>query len=507
MPTHVIHNNRRLAGRARTYNAMISAIPVEITMPSINSIVRGVESALTNRSVDQVMLRTEPIVLRGVTFRASNQHSTLDTSDMYVEYTNGVWSVTPTSTRDHHVSTSIQAILNEQNQIPNLTTSRVRDTNVSVSVTESQRTMVDIDVEPLGWADDYSAFSAVYNEVKASDAEHPEYRAEGLVGEFHKVGFLTELGRSFGLEIEIDFPQSRNYGTERSALARKMYEANLSTSPDVHSWHYAARRDNMNGTPGYSSDRNTWTVEFDRSVDDVGGARGCEIVSPILYNTPETWADVKTIIDFVKELGGEVNVRHGLHVNLGSRDFAGNDVFHMSLVRALRRYDDLLIRIAHTPENGAWHRGRSYCTTASEGYANGNVGRYMIQELMGYNGHHSIVNFTHSADTVTRAGASTRLEFRLFDGTLDVGRIQMNVMLSMAMMAAAARATEAPFEGESEAGGTHFDSRPGRARRLSGAEWRTDTERVREFVDFLGLPAEGAKDVLIAYKASRWQRA
>lgn len=369
-------------------------------------------------------------------------------------------------------------------------------------------------VEALGWADDFASFSSVYRSVRDSQREHPEFH-DTLLGDFHRVGTLATTGRSFGLEIEVDFPNSTSWGYEKRTLARRLFEAGLSVSDQVRGWHYAARADNGRGqSAGYTSDRNRWTVEYDRSVDDCAGERGCEVVSPILYDTPETWQDVKTVIDIITELGGEVSVRHGLHVNIGASDLAGDALSHVTLVRSLRHFDDLLVRLSHTPENGRWHRGRSYCAriddTGIGNYMSRGIERYsaeIISNVVAYNGHRAAVNFTHMPVNASRVATSTRLEFRIFDGTLNVGRIQTNVMLCMALVAAAIRNTDTDlFASDEEFGGAHLGQRTDR-RRLTGDAWKTDTERVREFVDYLALDSQAAEDVVTCYVASRWQRA
>lgn len=361
----------------------------------------------------------------------------------------------------------------------------------------------------LGVVEDYSIFQSMYREVGESLSgdephKHPEYVEGGFTNAFHLMGVSDPRGRSFGLEIEVDFPNSVNWGQERSDLAFRLGEAGLSRHSRPLGWHYAARGGERYGEPSYSDDLSTWTVEADSSVDGVGGARGCEIVSPILYNTPEAWEAVKKVFDIVKELGGKVTSRTGLHVNIGASDFDTSLTKAAALAEVTRRFDDVLVRLSHSPEIGSAHRGRHYCHTPATLPARSRDPYY----LLAGNGHHSAVNLTHIPQPGGRARNSSRVEFRIFDGTLDMGRLQMNVELSMALMAHAVGNAGEPRYSEYVIGGHHHALRNGRpARRLTGAEFRESTLEMRTFLDTLRVDETLAKKLILAYRTSRWHAA
>lgn len=361
----------------------------------------------------------------------------------------------------------------------------------------------------LGFVEDYSIFQSMYREVGESLSgdearQHPEYIEGGFTNAFHLMGVSDPRGRSFGLEIEVDFPDSVNWGQERSDLAFRLGEAGLSRHSRPLGWHYAARGGERYGEPSYSDDLSTWTVEADSSVDGVGGARGCEIVSPILYNTPEAWEAVKKVFDIVKELGGKVTSRTGLHVNIGASDFDTSLRKATVLADVARRFDDVLVRLAHSPEIGSAHRGRHYCHTPATLPSRSRDPYY----LLAGNGHHSAVNLTHIPQPGGRARNSSRVEFRIFDGTLDMGRLQMNVELGMALMAHAVGNEGAPRYSDYVLGGHHHSLRNGRpARRLTGAEFRESTMEMRTFLDTLRVDETLAKKLILAYRTSRWHAA
>lgn len=361
----------------------------------------------------------------------------------------------------------------------------------------------------LGVVDDYSIFQSMYREVGESLSEddahkHPAYIESGFTNSFHLMGVSDPRGRSFGLEIEVDFPNSVNWGQERSDLAFRLGEAGLSRHSRPLGWHYAARGGERYGEPSYSDDLSTWTVEADSSVDGVGGARGCEIVSPILYNTPEAWEAVKKVIDIVNELGGKVTSRTGLHVNIGASDFDTSLTKAAALTDTTRRFDDVLVRLAHSPEIGNAHRGRHYCHTPATLPTRSRDPYY----LLAGNGHHSAVNLTHIPQPGGRARNSSRVEFRIFDGTLDMGRLQMNVELCMALMAQAVTRAGGDRYDDYVTGGHHHSLRNGRpARRLTGAEFRESTLEMRTFLDTLRVDETLAKKLILAYRTSRWHAA
>lgn len=361
----------------------------------------------------------------------------------------------------------------------------------------------------LGVVDDYSIFQSMYREVgealSGEDAhKHPAYREEGFTNAFHLMGVSDPRGRSFGLEIEVDFPNSSNWGQERADLAYRLGQEGLSRHQRPLGWHYAARGGERYGEPSYSDDLSTWTVESDSSVDGVGGARGCEIVSPILYNTPEAWEAVKKVIGIVNELGGKVTSRTGLHVNIGASDFDTSLTKATVLTGITRRFDDVMVRLSHSPEIGSAHRGRHYCHTPATARGTRRDPYYLIAG----NGHHSAVNLTHIPQPGGRARSSSRVEFRIFDGTLDMGRLQMNVELCMALMAHAVTSTGGESYGDHVIGGHHHSQRNGRpARRLTGAEFRESTLEMRTFLDTLRVDETLAKKLILAYRTSRWHAA
>lgn len=366
--------------------------------------------------------------------------------------------------------------------------------------------------EAIPWVEDFSHFKKIYRSVEG--VEHPEAMAKipdtfSFVKQFR--GAQDQyVPSTFGIEIEIDFPNepTSRLGASKRALANRLHAEHLTfydaNDSDPERWHQAGRRENPDGSYGYTNARNGWSVEFDRSVDPLNGARGCEIVSPILYNTVEAWQDINDVLTAIKELGGETTLRTGLHVNIGNQQF--NTTASMTnmgeILRISNQFDDVLIRLAHTPEIGQIHRGRAYCTpsvpTEHSNYTDRELRDYLME-----NGHRSVINFANAQEQ------RGRIEFRIFDGTLDLGRMQANVMLALAITRACGPTAFRLWDREQagEQAGTHLGRATmnrRRPRRLEGQEWRENTLRVRQLLKTLHLQESEAKALITMYRASRW---
>lgn len=363
----------------------------------------------------------------------------------------------------------------------------------------------------VSYAESMTAFQATWDEAKAHFEAGNTALPYMIENATNGLG-AREGGRSFGLEIEIDFPEDMSF-TAKERVAREIYEAGLSDSPQVRPWHWRARQTGPRGQAfggGYTDDPNMWSVEFDRSVDDVGGQRGCELVSPILYDTPDTWRNLQTILDIVERNGGRATPRTGLHVNVGARDYDHTVENHNRLIGLANGYEDVIVRTSHNPQAGRTHRGREYCrpmTMPANGYSSIRAAQRGI-DPRSHDGssHRAMINLDHVPAEGAPIQTSTRVEVRIFDGSTDPGRIQMATKMALGMVNAAVRGAEPPAE--AERAGTHRARNAGangRARRLRGEEWENDTRSFRQMADTLFTREEDKKQFTYAFAASRWQ--
>ena len=324
-------------------------------------------------------------------------------------------------------------------------------------------------------------------------------------------GLAAPGGMTFGLEIEIDFPNDPYPYQARQTFAQRLFEAGVTMSPHVERWRYVGdARDNR--TEQYRHGSGDWVCEFDRSVDSVDGARGVEIKSQILHDTPETWANLRKVLSVSEELGGQATARTGLHVNIGAQHIpVGSVTEPLNLLRTAAAYDDLLVRLGNNPQSGAEHRGRTYCQPVLGGYAQ----RQTVDDaLRGYRTdalHRQMFNLTHLTPRGERQQShDARVEGRGFDGVAteaDVGRVQAAVALHCAIVHGSGQGVD-PQHPESPMG---TQRRQFGRRRLSGEEWEQSTSPFRSLAGYLNRTVPAAPPLLMQqlthmFAESRWQR-
>jgi hypothetical protein len=291
-------------------------------------------------------------------------------------------------------------------------------------------------------------------------------------------GLAGEGKTTFGLEIEIDFPDDTYPYSARQTLAGILFDEGIAVAPSVSRWHFLGGIGEDRPGGEYVRSNGAWSCEFDRTVDDVEGERGVEIKSQILSDMPDAWSNLRRICEAARELGGRPTTRTGLHVNIGADDFPDDrPEVHLRLLRLFAAFDDTLIRMAHNPESGRRHRGRNFCAPVDSP-----VGDFSeVISVKRYAGHYHAVNLGHLPDEYTERSESSRVEVRVFDSSLDVGRIQAQTNLSLALLKAAAEGDESGFEAR-HAG--YSRERFG-SRRLSGEQWEEATRPYRRLVEIL----------------------
>ncbi len=345
-------------------------------------------------------------------------------------------------------------------------------------------------------------FQEVYDEVKEK-IDSGSYKVPAFVnpapGEVTGGLGSRDGGNSFGLELEIDFPDDDYPYDARQRFAAKLYREGIVAQPRVERWHFVG-----DARPGgnFIESPDGWICEFDRSVDDVDGERGVEIKSQILYDEPKTWSNLNRICEIAREFGGEATPRTGLHVNVGGSKFSKSDPkAHNALLRLAGAYDDTLVRLAHNPESGIKHRGRRHCQMASVPPG----GFTEVATAKSYSNHYQAFNLNHLPERGQRSRNSSRVEVRVWDSTLDPGRIQAAVTTSLALVKLAHRDT--PPGQEAEPSGTHL-AQFGKNRQ-KGEEWEEATGSFRRFVSLIekvgGKSDITRRALTTMFAESRWQ--
>ena len=306
-------------------------------------------------------------------------------------------------------------------------------------------------------------------------------------------------GKSFGIEIELDFPDDTYPYSKRQELAERLYLEGINLTSQVSPWHYIG--DDRAG--GDFKESLKWICEFDRTVDDVEGTRGVEIKSQILYDEPETWSTLRRICEIATELGAKPTKRTGLHINVDGHQIPSDDPKpHVAMLRLASAYDDTIIRLAHNPLSGAEHRGRSFCRPVEvppRGFTTVRSAKRMAN-------HYQAFNLNHLPQEGERHRRSSRVEVRLWDSTLDPVRIQAATTISLAIVDAGIKKIK--VNRASEKAGTHRLKYQGN--KLSNEEWQESSESFRSVVSLLGelgADSDWHKSTFTKmFAASNWQK-
>jgi hypothetical protein len=203
----------------------------------------------------------------------------------------------------------------------------------------------------------------------------------------------------FGVEIEFNATTA----SARGRIAQELYDQGILTSPNQQGYHAAGRG-------GYPS----WVFERDGSV----GAGG-ELVTPILSDHPEAWAQLGTVCSVIRRHGGTTDLA-GSHTNISSAGYTPEMAWR--LVHLVRANEDDMFRMGRT-------RGSQRLSGYNQPFPRDPGPRwadtYTAQRTQG--ARETMVNFYQAFSS------SGRIEFRFPDASHDPGVIQAQVNLCAAM--------------------------------------------------------------------------
>lgn len=217
--------------------------------------------------------------------------------------------------------------------------------------------------------------------------------------------------RRFGLEIEYDQEYGdRNGGNVPDLLHRNQFTRSRSQM----GYHYSVRQ-------GYSDQLDGgWVLESDSSVT------GGELVSPVMTDTPRTWARLAEACEIISNNGGYASPRTGAHINISAPEQAGNARRLTRFLRLAHHHQNDLFVMANAGHNRGFDYTGPFREPPAEGYRSvsyANVNRY------------DAVNLAHVTRSMHDTDAErSRVEFRLWDGSLEAGRMQAQVKLSAALL-------------------------------------------------------------------------
>ena len=353
------------------------------------------------------------------------------------------------------------------------------------------------------FAADPELFQELYKEAR--DARKKWEEGEGefpvpYVKENALMGFATrESGRGFGIEIEYAFPADMDYDEVREASARIGEELyNLGLTADRRQGGYGASH-------GWYRDYHArgWSYESDFSTGGRDGQQGGEIVSPVMYDEPDTWENIEKVCEILRRNGAFASRGTGNHVHVGLNNYDHKVANHNRLLNSYARNEDLIYRLSMNPERGK-HRGFGYCqpnSLPSTPYAR------ISAAAASNNSHGTAINMQS-----VNGRDSDHIEFRTYDSTLNPAIIQTQIAMSVLMVEGALRGTHnpAPAEGRIPLG-KRLELNP-RRRVLRGADWDETTLSAREFIDeFIPQHSEDVKNnhlirqVVSLFALTKWQ--
>jgi hypothetical protein len=330
------------------------------------------------------------------------------------------------------------------------------------------------------WADNPAPFQAAYREARARRRRGEPavpFMADNATGGLG----AREGGRSFGVEMEFDIDPSVDQQRALQAIADDLHAEGILRDPVQESYHS-------------SSDYTRWRYEEDETVDG-------EIITPIMYDEAESWAQLAKVCEVVRRHGGRATHRTGSHVHVGVGDFDHTVEHHRRLLKSYREHEDTFFRLAQNPDRTA-HRGLRWCSPNLDSEARFGPPANLSAFAAHNNEHSAALNF----EEVGTGSADSHVEYRMWDSTLDPAIIQTQVKLSLGL-------TQAAFASRQPIGapvplGTHrrANAALGRGNRLRGEAWEADTQGFRGLVDRLFRRDVDKAQAASLFAVTKWQR-
>jgi|GEM_PF-4275767 len=326
------------------------------------------------------------------------------------------------------------------------------------------------------YSEDMTAFQTAYDGAKQRKerGEPPiPFITENATGGLGARG----SGRGFGVELEFDMSHlgGSKASAARQRIGQELHAAGLTTTPRQEGYHS-------------STDYTRWRFEQDCTVDG-------EIISPIMYDTPEDWEKLQKVCEIVQRNGGKATTRTGGHVHVACGNYDHTPKNHNNLLKLVKKNEDLVYRMSANPERGK-HRGTRWCSPNQLPERDFTSVDSVRQT---YNSHGLGVNFQS-----VQGRDSDHVEFRMYDGSLDPAIIQSQIKLSLGITDAALRHESNAFGAIQERLGTHKTNNRG-AGRLEGAAWENDTQNVRQLLDTIFSREEDKAQAASLFATTKWQ--
>lgn len=263
----------------------------------------------------------------------------------------------------------------------------------------------------------YEAYTQTINR-KGRGSEAIPYQMENVTD-----GICADVpgARRFGIELEFDIKPGFDRYSSLSKIGKELHEAGLTDTAEQVGYHTAAEK-------GWTS----WSFEEDMTVD-------AELVSPILSDTPESWAQIQQVTEIIERNGGHATTRCGSHVHVSTGSYGLSTAKHAELLRTMNQNEDTIFRLASNPATGK-HRGTRWCRpNLNDNESDIDAERQADHGVLAQGGHALALNFESASSSSFR---KRNIEFRMWDGSISASTIQQQIKVSAALTEYAERQVE-----------------------------------------------------------------
>lgn len=255
--------------------------------------------------------------------------------------------------------------------------------------------------------------------VSENDEAWKDLKLEAAVdyGEYETENALDGIDNTFGIELETE-------GGDYEKIGRELYRAGLSDRSMMISY-------NSRNTEGM------WTLKHDGSL-----SRGGEVISPILKDTPETWAAIQEVTKILNSNNATTSRRTGFHIHIGNQVLDDRGYRWQRLGRYMIGYDRQFntMGAASNTHGITPHRQGSFTGPLSisdvQKIKRTDTAIQASKKIIGYRHHDDRYKMINTAKMI-ESGVPT-VEFRYPNGTVDKRVVQRQVQLANATMMQAA---------------------------------------------------------------------
>ena len=390
---------------------------------------------------------------------------------------------TPAAARTPEERAALVALANERA----VAASRTDWTLKEETLAEAKRTW--LQNSEVVYSENFDAFYNSYEKFVQARKDNEDKPVIPYLKENVLNGMATRAsGQGFGVEIEYEFPNGVS-SSANAQIGRELLAAGLTRTATQQGYH-SAGNGGYKDTHSDADGKGNWSWERDGSVN------GGELVTPTMYDEPETWEKLEKAIEILTRNGAVATKKAGGHVHVGTGFFQGSPAKYTELSRLFTQHEDVMFRIAANPERGS-HRLSSYVSPIREVPNQGFADISSARRSTG----RGALNYGH-----INGNNSDHPEFRIFDSSLNAGAIQAHIKLSVAMTHAADRiAASGGTTRTKEILGSHADRIRARGRRKpTKQDLEVETTTLRSLIDTLFTRSVDKEQMVALFANTKW---